>query len=225
MELKQILRTGPMDDAHNDELVIGAAGAFLEVGSNSMVALLKESLYGNHYPGPRALSAVVNLAGLPNEHHDPAYRMAEAAMRIGAQTDALRTFRFGAVLEKIVSGLLGQRSVRVFEEIAVAPMPAFWGFTWSEPIDHVVDDPSIEFLECKCSATDIEGVHLKKFAVVYDLAQEDDRDPRMAFVTLSRASTTAELVASLLQVDRPIFAATLEDLAELAVQKAKLQVA
>lgn len=225
MELQHVPRTGDMTDAHLDPLVVEAVQAFLEVPSQQMLTLLKVSLYGNHYPGPRALSAVVNSANLPTEHHESAYRMAGAAMRIGAQHDHLRSFRFGAVLEQLVTGLLRRRSSRVLEEIAVGPMPRWWGFDKCEPIDQVVDDPSIEFVECKCDATDIEGIHLTRFRVVFDLATEDGRAPCVAFATLSLTSTIVSYLAELDPAERPIFAATLNDLTRLATERPQQQVA
>lgn len=215
MELLERDRSSDLNAAHRDRDVREVVQAFLRSRHPGMVRLLKETLYGNVFPGPRAKRALVMNANLPNDVQPDASELVDAAFRVAAKDDPHRGYCHGAILEAVTAGLLRNRSALVREEVAVGPMPRWYGSDYCEPIDVLVDEPAIEFYECKTSATDIRGHHVTRFREVYDLATEDDRTPLTAFVTLSRASS---VVAALddIELERPLFGVTEDDLVALA---------
>jgi hypothetical protein len=212
MELKDCERTDEMAEAHRDPLVAEVADAFLEVATAPATSLLKEAIYSNWYPGPNAAHVIVANHDIPEEQVEAAERLAIGAMKIASTWDRLRSFRYGAVLERIGAALVARRaSVRV--EVSVSPMPSSWGGSgWSTPIDVMAEGDPLEFYECKCDAADIANRHIVTFDEIGKVAAEDGITAHPAFVTLSDRETLRSHLAHLIRATAPIYGAPLEEL-------------
>ena len=216
MVLANCERSAEMDEAHSDEHVRRMSDAFLARPGDGMVKILALALTSPW--DPRSHRNMVLVAGMDSDDQPSAFELLECGNELWAKPNG--EFCRGAVLERVMEGLLIRRDCEFLEEQCVGPFEGTWWTNgMSDPIDFVLPDGP-EFYECKTNIRKIGSKHVNQFELIHLL----DPLSLTAFVTLQKAATLADWLSEF-AVTWPIKAFTWENVLAAAVEPATLQVA
>ena len=217
-------RSEEMDKAHRDEHVQTVADRLVSHPSDGMFRLLVTALSSRY--DKRSFRSLVLTAGIPNDAHEAAYELLEAADAIYDKVDPPESFCRGAILERVTEGLLTRRpdverpDVDVQSEQRVGPFPDHWDDELSDPIDFVLPAQP-EFYECKMHIKRIEPKHIEQFRIIRGI----DPAALTAFVTTAKAATLVDWLEDRGDTTGPLHAFTYEDFLGLMDGRATRQVA
>jgi hypothetical protein len=208
-----------MAAAHADPQVRVVVDRFLAYPMDGMVRLLVRAMYGNW--DPRSHRSIILQVGIPNQFHDLAYELMEAATAIASREVEARSYCRGAILEGISHGLLSRRSRNVLEEQRLGPFPdPPWRGGVSDPVDFVLLEVPIEIYECKSVPREVESKHLQTIM----LARQADPGVHGGFITLAYRADLVVWLADFTDYGA-MFAYTFEDFLTMAQEKASARVA